>query len=558
MKKHLLFIILILWIIISLFIRTYGLERSPLSIGFDEAALGYNAYSLDLTGKDEYGTSFPLSLRSFNDFKPALYAYFVVPFVHFLGLNQTTTRLPSAIFGTISLIFLFLIFKKVSGKTAFTCLAALIIISFLPWRIHFSRVAFEANISMAFFTGTVWCLINYKEKFLYKLGTVFFAVLSVYSYHSSRLAIPVLLFLSFFDSVSFKIRYLFENPLECVKKLLPTIIVLLCYLPLFLEFNPSLILTRFGQTNIFNHYYPFTPRELISTKNVWLNPINNPIYYLGGMISGHILAYVSPQNLSLLIYQGVVKSAQAISQSGMLGFLGGLLFVIGFVDNVGKFIYDKNKRTIIYWILAGIIPAAITWEWFYPLRSLNIYPAIDIFVGLGLLKVFEKISNLQFRPLKYVFYFITSFTIIVNIFYVIFNEYNYGAWETSGEFQPGGFREGASLLMTFKDKYKVVYIDSNQGQSYEIFWFYMKYPPSNIQRLAYKRNIPGVEGPSGFDFDNFIYKKFSWPSAKLENNFVYWTDSEVKEEEIVSTKGARLYKILGPTGKWIASIITKD
>jgi hypothetical protein len=86
----------------------------------------------------------------------------------------------------------------------------------------------------------------------------------------------------------------------------------------------------------------------------------------------------------------------------------------------------------------------------------------------------------------------------------------------------------------------------------------MKYPPENIQRIALQRNKPGVEGPPTINFDNFVFKKLDWPHDKYKSKFAFWTNSEVKEQEINEVNGARLYKILGPTGNWVASIITKE
>ena len=106
-EKILVFSILVL----SLIVKGYGLSKSPPSVGFDEAALGYNAYSLLKTGKDEYGNFLPLSLRSFNDYKPALYSYLSIPFVAILGLNETSTRMVSVVAGTVSLFFLYLFLK---------------------------------------------------------------------------------------------------------------------------------------------------------------------------------------------------------------------------------------------------------------------------------------------------------------------------------------------------------------------------------------------------------------------------------------------------------------
>jgi len=286
--------------------------------------------------------------------------------------------------------------------------------------------------------------------------------------------------------------------------------------------------------------------------------LGHPLYYLGGIMAGHFFAYLSPRNLSLLIYPGVTLSAQVISGTGMLGFFGGILFTIGFMFNIKKLIQDKEKRIVIYSIIAGIIPAAITWEWFYPFRSLNIYPAIDLIAGLGIITVISYLSKINYKFWRYSLTGIFIAVAIASSVYNVLNEYNYGAWDTNGEFQPGGFKESASLLMSLKDKYKTVYLDSDQAESYVIFLFYMKYPPQNIQKIAYLRTKPGIQGPPDVNFDNFVYKKYDWPHDKFKNNFVYWTNSEVKENEISATPGAKLYKIYGPTGNWIASIITKD
>ena len=556
LKKIIPIILTVLFIAVALYTRLVGLEKSPLSIGFDEASLGYNAYSLYLTGKDEYGTPYPLSLRSFNDFKPALYAYLAIPFIHFFDLNQTSIRAPSAILGVLSLIFLLLIFKKVSGKSLLVSLGVITLISLFPWRLHFSRVAFETNISMAFFTGVVWFLLNFKKSLLYKIGAFFFSALAIYSYHASRLAIPVLMFLVFLDPISLDLKRLDIKNL--FKKLWPLALLPVLYLPLILETQATLLLTRFNQTNVFSHFYPFTPSELLFAPNVWLNLLANPLYYLGGILSGHVFAYLSPKNLSLLIYPGVIKSAQVISGSGMLGFMGGALFIIGIITAFKKLVSGKDGRIIIYSFLAGIVPAIIAWEWYYPLRSLNAFPAIDIAAGFGALAVIKYLWGRKNKLFAYASSSLFLLVIIVSSFYNTANEFNYGAWNTSGEFQPGGFKEGVPLLMSLKDKYRTVYIDSNQGQNYTMLWFYMKYPPENIQKIANKRNVPGVEGPATIDFDNFVYKKFDWPNDKNKSSFIYWTSSEVKDEEIKSAPGAKLYRIKDPLGNYPASIVTKE
>ena len=72
MKRYLLLIIVALAVIL----RFWNLGNNPPSLTWDEAAWGYNAYSLGIDGRDEFGRFLPLDyLESFGDFKPALYAY---------------------------------------------------------------------------------------------------------------------------------------------------------------------------------------------------------------------------------------------------------------------------------------------------------------------------------------------------------------------------------------------------------------------------------------------------------------------------------------------------
>ena len=72
MKKQRLFLIAILGL--AFLLRFYLLGRYP-ALNADEAAIGYNAYSLLETGRDEHGNSWPIHFQSFNDFKPGLYFY---------------------------------------------------------------------------------------------------------------------------------------------------------------------------------------------------------------------------------------------------------------------------------------------------------------------------------------------------------------------------------------------------------------------------------------------------------------------------------------------------
>src|SRR5215469_1838474 len=99
MKKKLNIILLFGIIIIASILRLWQIANVPPSPDWDEVALGYNAYSILQTGKDEYGSFLPIVLRSYDDYKPALYTYLVIPFIRIFGLNIVAVRLPAAIIG---------------------------------------------------------------------------------------------------------------------------------------------------------------------------------------------------------------------------------------------------------------------------------------------------------------------------------------------------------------------------------------------------------------------------------------------------------------------------
>src|SRR2546423_2218531 len=99
MNKKLVTLLLFAIVILSAVLRLYQLGAVPISPDWDEAALGYNAYSIMQTGRDEFGTLLPVVLRSFDDYKPALYTYLIIPFIPFFDLTVLAVRLPSALFG---------------------------------------------------------------------------------------------------------------------------------------------------------------------------------------------------------------------------------------------------------------------------------------------------------------------------------------------------------------------------------------------------------------------------------------------------------------------------
>ena len=139
---------LIIILVIATLLRFWNINSVP-SLNPDEAALGYNAYSLIQTGRDEHGISWPLHFKSFSDYKPGGYVYLALPFIKVLGLTPLTVRLPNLILSVLTVYILYkLVFLLFKSETL--ALYSSLVLALSPWHIHFSRGAWESATSVFF------------------------------------------------------------------------------------------------------------------------------------------------------------------------------------------------------------------------------------------------------------------------------------------------------------------------------------------------------------------------------------------------------------------------
>ena len=155
MKKYLLIII----ILIAGFLRLYKLGSYP-AFNADEAALGYNAYSLIKTGMDEHGNKWPIHFQSFNDYKPGGYVYIILPFIKIFGLNEWSVRIPSAILGIATVYVLYLLVKILIEDRRVALMASMFL-AISPWHIHFSRGGWEVNVATFFIITGVYLFLKF-------------------------------------------------------------------------------------------------------------------------------------------------------------------------------------------------------------------------------------------------------------------------------------------------------------------------------------------------------------------------------------------------------------
>lgn len=155
MKKS----IIIFIIILGFLLRIWQIDKVPPSLSNDEISIAYDAYSIANTGKDSSGIFLPLSFKSHGTYKAPLYAYTSLPFIKIFGNNELSVRLPSVIFGTLTILFLYLLVKKAADSEPLALISAFLL-AITPWHVYTSRIALESNLALFFVVLGVYTYIE--------------------------------------------------------------------------------------------------------------------------------------------------------------------------------------------------------------------------------------------------------------------------------------------------------------------------------------------------------------------------------------------------------------
>jgi len=196
MKKNTFIFLLIL--LLGFTLRFLYLSKIPPEINRDEASVGFNAYSLLKTGRDEHGRGpWPLVFRAFGDYKIPGYIYLIVPLIRIFGLNSFSVRFPAAFFGFLTLIIAYFLIKELFPKRENLALAFTLLLSLAPFHLHYCRQQFEAPVALFFnLTGILWLLKSRKKQLFLFLSLPFF-IASFFIYNSPLFIIPPLLVWTF-------------------------------------------------------------------------------------------------------------------------------------------------------------------------------------------------------------------------------------------------------------------------------------------------------------------------------------------------------------------------
>ncbi|OGK41849.1 hypothetical protein A3A74_02440 [Candidatus Roizmanbacteria bacterium RIFCSPLOWO2_01_FULL_35_13] len=271
-KNYLTAIFLI--IVISFILRVFDLVNNPPGFFADEAAIGYNAYKILKTGGDEYGVPFPIFFRSLGDYRLPIPIYANIPMIALFGLNEFSVRLTVVLFGLISILFTILLTTEIWGKN--TGLLAGLLLSISPWHIHMSRWGSEYIYFPALFSIALFFYVKSFHKKSNLITSCFFFGLGMYTYYSTLIVTPILLF---FCLIFWLIKKKLAGWKYAVLGL--SVFILLC-LPIYFGYKSGVLLTRWE--SISKNVSLSLKEKIRQTSNHYLDHFSLDFLFLKGDI----------------------------------------------------------------------------------------------------------------------------------------------------------------------------------------------------------------------------------------------------------------------------------
>jgi len=483
MKKFLTKYFSLIILLLALFLRLVNLGNSPPSPYWEEVALGYDAYSISMTGADHHGNAWPLTaFESFGDWKPSLYFYLAAPFIKIFGLQVFAVRLPSILAG-VAIVWgiaflarhLYLSFYDRNNsklKTAQTVyLFALLIASISPWAITLSRGAWESNVATALILWGINLFLVFvgSQKRLFLLLSVLLLGLSTYAYHAARFAAPLV-------GVVLGLLYLFsrKNKIDFAALLMAGILATVIFLPVFLSLQSSVGQQRIAQTSIFNDV------AVIEESNQLRDLYRD--HWWGYFISHRYLLFAREICLNFfdhfswnyLFVSGDNNPRHSIQSVGQFYYLDLLFFLAAVV------FFCCRSRRITYFLLALltvlILPSAFTNVTPHALRSLAAMPIYLLFVIFGSLQIWQWCLE---NSKKYLFFILSFFYALQFIYFSYQLHFVYPVTQ-SREWQ-FGYEEMLLQLRDISANYDKVYITREQGRPAMYYFFYNQIDPSLVQ-----------------------------------------------------------------------------
>lgn len=473
-NKHLLILFLI--IVAASFLRLWRLDKVPVSLFGDEVDVGYQAYSVLKTGKDYSGNFLPIHFHSLAEWRTPLYLYSAVPTVAIFGVSPMGVRLPAAIFGVLTIPIFYLFIRKATGNKSLALLGSLLL-TVNPWHIQYSRAGFEVTLLLLLLVGGLWLFLeSFKDgRWLWVSGFCF--ALTPWVYSTAKFFTPLLLVVLV---VIYK-KEVFSFP---KKHIISTIIAIaLIGLPIAYSTVFGGGAARFGYISIFTN--PVTETEVGTARlndahmrgetGSGLSPKltdrlihNKYTFWSDNVIRNYFQAF----STEFLFIKGDINLRHSIG-IGEFYKIESFALLLGIIYFLWKYDNNKNKLLILFWILGGVIPSAITRDGGnHATRLIIILPPLIFIMAYGLVGLYTDLKSIN-RKL--------FITIYAGLFILSFGQYQHEYWVhypwMSERWWHAGFNESFAQIKQIDANFDKVVISTSGEPPWIFFAGWYRYDP---------------------------------------------------------------------------------
>lgn len=473
-------LLLIVILLLAFLLRVVGVDQYPVGFTPDEASWGYDAYSLFKTGKDQWGESWPLTLRSFGDFKLPLYAYLTIPSVAIFGLNEFATRLPNAVFGTLAVLATYLMVKELfrnKNHPSLPLLAALLL-AISPWHITLSRGAFEANLTTFFLPLGVWAFLKGLKQPLWMVVSAICLGLNLFTYHSARIITPLIVL-----TLIVLTPHYYQRSVVKHRWALGVFSVFLAVAFYTIFFGAGARGTDIAIFNPTDNWASVADRRYESVLSGLPDSLSrvfsNKIVYTIKTFITNYFSYLSPQ---FLFTQGAGEWTYGMIPGRGVLYLVELPFILTAVWQIvrGKLTRMNPISLIAVWILLSPIPAALTKGPGYAgNRAAVMMPAIQILSAYGAV-VLWNIAQTRWPRLKHKLLYGYVAILLFSLAFLMEAYIYHSPREASGSMLYGR-KEAISFAVSVEEQYATILINRSLSEPQIYVAFYKKWDPTDYQ-----------------------------------------------------------------------------
>ncbi len=499
--------------LISLALNLFQKQTTQACFNADEAAHGYNAYSILKTGRDEYGQPFPIRFKSFGEYKMPLYSYISIPFIAAFGLTVDSVRAPNMV---ASLIFPIAIYMLASAlfRRRSIALIACTIATFSLGLHSVGRHAHEVYIStlaMVFALGFFVHAID-RKTWKWVIATILSLAIAMLGYQAGRI---------------YALCFLFVAWVLVMRKTFPMKYALAMSIAVFILFIPDLFFAPARVNSLFYFNSEGLHLKVLEYRTEGGNPIffNKATVALRDIVLKHA-QYYAPQ---FLVERGDLNYRFGYQDMSMVNIVTYGFFLIGLFH----IFRNPRQNSLIFLLFLIVAPVAgsLSWADISITRTLFLLPLIHVAAAVG---IYHSATSKIWQAHPSVGRYVMIFCVGAYGFYQLMTWqiflYHYPNRDEVIVAQQCGYAEVGKYLNDHPN-FKNVYISKAAGQPYIYTLFFTKFDPDTYQQMA--RLTPADEYGFG-QVERFGKYEFNIPNPIPPGSLVIGVPTDLPNYESLS------------------------